>query len=90
MLQYKFFLKNNDFIEPTAGFTYTKTQSAGAESLGLEDGHLVRLQTGVGSARVDGTIFNFDPRFCFLHMAMCDSFDKYGSSTPSDVGPRQT
>ena len=46
-VQYKFSLANNWFIEPTAGFTYTNSQyGSGAEALSLEDGYLVRLQTG--------------------------------------------
>ena len=84
-LQYKFFLKNNDFIEPTAGFTYTKTQySTGAELLGLEDGHLVRLQAGVRfGASWDWNNIQFGSDAFVSCIWQCarnrNSFDKYRS-----------
>jgi hypothetical protein len=49
-MQYKvngFLGLNNNFIEPTAGFTLTHTGFAsGAAALGLEDAYTVRLQAG--------------------------------------------
>ena len=91
-LQYKFFLKNNDFIEPTAGFTYTKTQySTGAELLGLEDGHLVRLQAGVRfGASWDWNNIQFGSTLLFLAYGNVQetgtALTNIGLATPSDVG----
>jgi hypothetical protein len=46
-VQYKFDVAKGSFIEPTAGATYTRTTyGSGAAALNLEDGHVVRLQSG--------------------------------------------
>ena len=91
-LQYKFLLKNNDFIEPTAGFTYTNTQySTGAASLGLEDGHLVRLQAGVRfGAGWNWNNIQFGSTLLFLAYDNVQqtgtALTNIGLATPSDVG----
>jgi hypothetical protein len=52
-MQYKFTGDNNNFLEPTAGFSLTHTGfGSGATALGLEDAYTVRIQTG---ARVGTT-----------------------------------
>lgn len=91
-LQYKFPLAHNDFIEPTAGFTYTNTQySSGAATLGLEPGHLVRLQAGVRfGAGWDWNNIQFGSTLLFLAYDNVQqtgtALTNIGVASPSDVG----
>ena len=46
-LQYKVTWANNNFVEPTAGYTFTRTIfGSGAAALNLEDSNSIRLQAG--------------------------------------------
>jgi len=91
-LQYKFPFAHNDFIEPTAGFTYTNTQySSGAATLGLEPGHLVRLQAGVRfGAGWDWNNIQFGSTLLFLAYDNVQqtgtALTNIGVASPSDVG----
>jgi outer membrane autotransporter protein len=68
-VQYKFWLPVKDsFIEPTAGIVYTRSQyGSGASALGLEDGYVLRLQSGArfGTAW-DWNNIHFEPTFLAL------------------------
>jgi hypothetical protein len=45
-LQYKFTFAKNDFLEPTAGFSFTRTIFGSAPGLDLQDSSTLRLQAG--------------------------------------------
>jgi hypothetical protein len=95
-VQYKFSGDNNNFIEPTAGFSLTHTGFNGGAALGFEDAYTVRLQAGgrVGTTWDVGHDVSIDGSFKALiygdAVAQGTSVSGVGTLasaiTPSDTG----